>query len=83
MGQGLGQCRSEFPPILLLQEGLPFLMPFTSRQHITLSAVDFLALLKDRHLNLPSASAGRGRQAGACRLHLTATLGSKGDGKSR
>ena len=40
----------------LAQEGLPFILPFISRQRVQLSKEDFLTLLRERQLMMPGAN---------------------------
>lgn len=40
----------------IAQEGLPLLLPYITRQRVSLSAADFLRLLLERSLQLPKAA---------------------------
>ena len=50
----------------LAQEGLPFILPFLSRQRVQLSKEDFLTLLRERHLMMPGAMVLEQQAEGGC-----------------
>ena len=65
----------------LAQEGLPFILPFISRQRVQLSKEDFLTLLRERQLMMPGANVleqqkdqGRGRGVWGGSKAVKATL---------